>query len=88
MTENELKEKHPYRPRLTIEITEEQFKSIQKLFPHGFQKPFWGKIADEVIDLVERGGTEALALIIAGAIRPSQVLPSIKEIKEKVDGDT
>jgi hypothetical protein len=78
----------PYRPRLVVEIDEEQHRKLQQIFPHGFLRPFFKVIIDEVIDLIEVGGKQAMGLIIAGAIMPSDVVPSIKKIKEEIDGNT
>ncbi len=78
----------PYRPRLVVEITEEQRLALTRLFPHGFMRPFMHKVVDEIISLVDKGGQKALAAIISGLILPSEVLPSLTAIKEEVEEDS
>ena len=75
-------EKRPYKPRLVVEITPEQHHKLQQLFPHGFLKPFFSVVVDEVIELIEVGGKQALGLIIAKAIMPSDLLTSLEDLKE------
>ena len=80
----------PYRPRFTIEIDERQRLALNRLFPHAFMRPFFSKVLDEIIDLVDKGGQKALAAIISGLIMPSELLPSLEAIKKEVeeqDGD-
>jgi len=40
-------------PRLSIEISEEQFAALQKLIPHGLKKQLFSVIIDDLIVLLE-----------------------------------
>lgn len=69
-----------YKPRLSVEITEEQYKRLQKFVPWGLQKHLFGVIVDDLLDLLERGDSEKIiAAIIAQMIRPRDLLKSLKE---------
>lgn len=46
-----------YRPRLSIEITEESRNKLQKLLPHGTQKLVFQLIVDDLISLMEKHGS-------------------------------
>lgn len=74
-----------WRPRLHIDLTPEQFQRLQKSFPWGVQQAFWREIVDDVIDLLERKGEMAIAVILNRALKPREVLKSLKEMGGKED---
>ena len=77
-----------YRPRLAIEITPEQHAALQRLFPYGTQRAFFSKIIDEVLKVVELGGTRVIAAILTNALEVKQILPTIENLQEELeDGD-
>lgn len=70
--------KPEYRPRLSIEITEEQQSAIRDIdLPHGWQKAIFGKLIDDIIDLYNDYGTNALACLISGQAKPRSILPTL-----------
>ena len=62
------------RPRLSVEITPETHKRVQNLIPWGLQGPVMRVIIEDLLDLVEREGTVALALLIQGKVKGRQIL--------------
>ncbi len=67
-----------YKPKLSIELTEEQQIGLQQIkLPHGFMRGLFSVLIDDILALNETKGPQALALIISGIVRPSDVLPSI-----------
>ena len=83
------KQDHVPRHRLSVEISEEQRRKLDGLFPHGLQRPFFSVIVDEIITLLELGGEQALAVVIGKAVKPREVLPTLKEMERKTtDGNS
>lgn len=54
-----------YRPRLSIVLTEEQRKKLNKLLPWGTGRVLFSAIVDEIISLLECHGMAAVGLIIS-----------------------
>ena len=52
-----------YTPRLSIDITEEQFSELNRLFDHGLRKIVFGVIVDEVIRLMKFDKSTFIAAI-------------------------
>ena len=67
-----------YRPRLSIEISEEQNHSLGKLIPWGVKNELFSVIVDDVIELLEKNGSIVLAAILTKKLKVSD-LPFIKE---------
>lgn len=68
-----------YRPRLSIEITEEQFFRKQKLIPYyGLQKVLFSVLLDEILDVIEQNGLEFIGPIMNKQINLKEILPSLK----------
>ena len=61
--------KDNYRPRLSIVLTEEQHKALQKLIPWGVQKQLFSIIVDDVIRLMEKHGQVFIAAALNKAIK-------------------
>lgn len=40
-------------PRLSVEITDEQFRDLQRLIPHGLKTPLFRVLIDDLIVLLE-----------------------------------
>ena len=54
-----------YRPRLIIEITQEQHDNLQRLIRWGSLRPVMSALVDTLIDIVEKHGEIAIAAIIS-----------------------
>ena len=53
-----------YRPRLSVEITEEQQLALQKYLDFGMQKRLFSVIIDDVIEMLEKHGRLFLAAVM------------------------
>jgi len=53
-----------YRPRLSIEISDEQFSKLSELIPWGLKNYLFRVIIDDLINVLEKHGSNALAAII------------------------
>ncbi len=72
-----------YIPRLCINLTDEQATKLRNLIPWGLQRQLFSNIIDEVIELLEVGGSRALAALVYHGIKPSELLPRMKEAKDE-----
>ena len=61
--------KDKYRPRLSVEITEEQHKQLQRLIPWGVEKQLFSIIVDDVIRLTKKHGQVFIAAALHKAIK-------------------
>lgn len=57
------------RPRLSIDISEEQDAKLRELVPWGLKKQLFSKVIDELIELLEEHGEMAIGALLAGKIR-------------------
>jgi len=67
-----------YRPRLSIEITEEQAAKLYRLVPWGVKRELFNVIIEDVIEILETHGEIVIAAILARKLRV-QNLPHVKE---------
>lgn len=74
----------PYKPRIGLEVTPEQFRKLQQYIPWGIRRTLFSAIIDDLIDAIEKTG-QGQALIGAIVARQIHLNMLIKEIKN-VDG--
>lgn len=74
-----------YRPRLSIELTEEQYLSLQRNLSHGEGRALFSAIVDDLINLMEEHGNMVVAVIAGKKLLPREMLPTMKEAVEFVD---
>lgn len=77
-----------WRPRLNIDLTEEQLLKLRELFPWGVQQAFWRAIVDDVIDIVERKGSLAIAAVISKALHSRDISPTLRSLEDLPDDHT
>lgn len=53
------------RPRLSIEITEDQSQKLWKLIPWGLKNQIFCVIVDDVIEMLEKHGEKFLAAVLS-----------------------
>lgn len=71
-----------YRPRFSFEVSEEQKRRADTLLDtYGLRKAIFGKILDDVLDLIDDFGGVAIGVIMSGGARPRDVLPSMKQVE-------
>lgn len=72
-----------YRPRFSFEITEEQKKRADILIgQYGMRKAIFGFILDDVLDLIEESGPFAIGIMMAGHLKPREILPTMKGVPD------
>ena len=67
-----------YTPRLSVEITDEQYDKLKRLIPWGVKNTLFSIIIDEVIELIEEHGT----VVIAGLLNKKLTVQNLHSIKE------
>lgn len=58
-----------YRPRLSVEITEEQQLALQKYFEFGEQKRVFSIVVDDVIEMLEKYGRAFVAAVVMRKVK-------------------
>lgn len=54
-----------WRPRLSIDLSEEKYKKLQDLIPWGLKSQIFNHLIDDLISMIESGGEMFLATILA-----------------------
>lgn len=72
-----------YKPRFSFEVTDEQKARADRLISvYGLRKAIFGKILDDVLDMIEEYGGVAIGVIMSGAVKPRDIIPSMKQAEE------
>lgn len=72
-----------YKPRFSFEISEEQKRRADTLLEtYGLRKAIFGKVLDDVLDLIDDFGGVAIGVIMSGQVKPRDVIPSMKKAEE------
>lgn len=71
-----------WRPRLSITITNEQYRKLQSLIPWGVKGQLFSAIIDDLITALERDGEKVLGAILARKLK----LEDYSEIGGKDNG--
>ncbi len=72
-----------YRPRFSFEISEEQKQRADKLIvQYGLRKSIFGKILDEVLDIIEEHGGMAIGIMMSPDIKVKDIIPAMKEVEK------
>jgi len=74
-----------YKPRLSIEIREDQQSALKNIFPHGTQRVIFHALIDGLIAIHAKGGFEALAPIMSGHLDVVQLARAGREYTHKVN---
>ncbi len=70
-----------YKPRFSFEITEEQMLRANNLLAtYGLRKAIFGKILDEVLDIIEAHGGLAIGLMMSGQTKIKEIVPTMKQV--------
>lgn len=72
----------PYRPRLSIELTEEQAQALRDYIPWGVKNALFQTIVDDVIKMVKKHGQTFVAAILERKIELNKLVKF-----EMKDGD-
>ena len=76
-----------YRPRLSVEITEEQQLALQKYLDFGMQKRLFSIIIDDVIRMLDEHGRLFLAAVVLKEVSYKDY-SSLRISKGGKDGDS
>ena len=58
-----------YRPRLSVDITEQQARELNRLLDHGMRKMLFGVVIDDLLRLFKKHGTgKVLGLFVEKSI--------------------
>ena len=75
---NSFKQNTGYKPRLSIEITDEQQQRINKLFgTYGIKRAVISILLDDLLDLIELHGQVVIGIILEGAAKPHKIMPTL-----------
>lgn len=72
-----------YRPRLSIEITEEQYSKMNKVIPWGVRSRLFSVIIDDLVHIIEIHGEMAIAAIISREANVLDILKAYKEVENE-----
>lgn len=76
-----------YKPRFIFEISDEQKKRADRLIKlYGLRKAIFSPILDDVLDMIETYGGPAVGILISGAVKPREIIPTLKHAEEVKDG--
>ena len=82
---NSFKQNTGYKPRLSIEITDEQQQRINKLFgTYGIKRAVISILLDDLLDLIELHGQVVIGIILEGAAKPHKILPTLRSEERRV----
>jgi len=74
-----------YKPRFSFEISEEQMlRANTILSQYGLRKAIFGKILDDVLDLIESHGGIAIGIMMTERVKPREVLPTMAQVGQAV----
>jgi len=82
--------KYKGRPRLSIDLTPEQYQELNKLIPWGLKSALFGVIVDDLIQVLKKTTTRRLfiALIMKRKINSLEYLKIKKDLDEQLkEGD-
>jgi len=66
--------KDTWRPRLSIDLTEEQYLKLQKIIPWGMRKIIYRKFTDALIKSVEDNGQRVLGAFLSGDVSHEDIM--------------
>lgn len=76
-----------YKPRLSIEITEEQRKELIRLIPWGMKSQLFSIIIDDVIFMLKKHKQRFLAAVLTRSLQLENYLEAKPQLGERKDVD-
>ena len=64
----------PYRPRLSIELTEQQAEELRNLVPWGLKNSLFQIIVDDMIELIKKHGQIFVAALLDRKIKLNKIV--------------
>ena len=73
-----------YKPKFSFEITEEQkIRANRLLSTYGLRKSVFSIVLDDVLDLIEKHGQVVIGVILDGATKPREIMPTLAKAERK-----
>jgi len=77
-----------YRPRFSFEISDEQRARADRLISqYGLRKAIFGKVLDDVLDIIEEHGGAAIGILMSPDIENKEIIPSMRKASTYKEGD-
>ena len=77
-----------YKPRFSFEISEEQLKRVNILLnTYGLRKSLFGPILDDLLNLIETHGNIIVGIILDGAVKPREIMPTLNKAERIANGN-
>lgn len=77
-----------YKPRLSIDITQEQYDRLQTLVPWGLRRQLFSFIIDDLLNLIETQGEAVIAVVLTRSLKPREVIKLMKDAEGRKRDDT
>ena len=71
-----------YRPRLSIDLSEEQARELNRMFEYGQQRLVFSAIIDDLISMYHDYGHVAIALIASKQTKPREIVPKLSNAEK------
>ena len=68
-----------WRPRLSIEITQEQYSKLQKLIPWGLKGSLFSAIIDDLVEALETNGAMVISALVSRKLKLSDISNIFKD---------
>ena len=76
-----------YKPRFSFEITEAQKTRADRLIStYGIRKTVFCVILDDLLDMIESHGNVVIGVLLDGAAKPKEIIPSLAKAERKANG--
>ena len=73
-----------YKPRFSFEVTEDQKARADRLISvYGIRKSIFSIILDDLLDLIDQHGNLIIGVILDGAAKPREIMPSLAKAERK-----
>lgn len=73
-----------YVSRFSFEISDKQRERVDRLLNvHGIRKALFSIVLDDVLDLIENHGNVVIGIILDGAAKPNEILPTLSKAERK-----
>lgn len=75
-----------YKPRFSFEISESQMLRANNLLSqYGLRRAIFGKILDDVLDLIESHGGIAIGIMMTDRIKIREILPTMAQVEQAME---
>lgn len=72
-----------YRPRISIDTSEELAERLRESIPHGLKKRIFNRMASNLVALVDKYGQDVLSIFLDGSLSLEEVMSLLSKRDEK-----